>query len=309
MFKLPSRPASGADVHELADFAELLAWVNGQVSAREIVAFLGREGESDPNVGCEDIDDDNADALDEVFVEIEQRARACSGRYPFDLDGAGNVLRYRPKDQVSTWLYGYMLLSTRLDMNRDRMQAGIDGTTLLEEVSAEGLRRYLGGGRARSLVFGTASGSANFPARVMALCQAVGEGINFRSNQGLNPAHVKDDKLDVVAWIPFADDKPSKIIVFGQCKTGTAWTEKLCHLQPGSFIKKWVDTPFTYDPARAYLVSESVDRGRWNGYAIDGGLLFDRCRIVDCCDQIDATLLTRVTAWSTDALAVAKSKL
>ena len=50
MFKLPARPSSGADIHELADFAELLAWANGKVSAREIVAFLGREGESEPNI-------------------------------------------------------------------------------------------------------------------------------------------------------------------------------------------------------------------------------------------------------------------
>ena len=28
MFKLPAKPSSGAHVHELADFAELLAWAN-----------------------------------------------------------------------------------------------------------------------------------------------------------------------------------------------------------------------------------------------------------------------------------------
>lgn len=308
MFKLPARPSSRADIHELADFAELLAWANGRISAREIVAFLGREGESYPNDGCEDVDDDNADALDEVSSEIEKREKACSGRYPFELDSAGNVLHYRPKDEVSTWLYGYMLLSTRLNMNSDRMQAGIDGTTLLEEISAEGLRRYLGLGRAKSMVFGTAAGCANFPARVTALCKDVGEGYQFRNNQNI-AMNAKDDKLDVVAWLPFADNESSKIIVFGQCKTGTAWTEQLCHLQPDSFIKKWIDIPFTYDPARAYLVSESIDRSKWKGYAIDGGVLLDRCRLVDCCDQIDPALLARVTAWSTGALAFAKSKL
>lgn len=201
-----------------------------------------------------------------------------------------------------------MLLSTRLNMNSDRMQAGIDGTTLLEEISAEGLRCYLGDGRAKSMIFGTSAGSANFAGRVTALCKDIGEGFQFRNNQNL-PMDVKDDKLDVVAWIPFADAKSSKIIVFGQCKTGTAWTQQLCHLQPDAFIKKWIDTPFTYDPARAYLLSEAVDRSRWAGYAIDGGLLFDRCRLVDCCSQIDQALLERVVDWSTAALVIAKSKL
>lgn len=309
MFKLPARPSSGADIHELADFAELLAWANGQVSAREIVAFLGRESEGDPNVGCEDIDDENADALDEVSIEIGLREKACAGRYPFELDSAGNVLHYKPKDPMSGWLYGYLLLSTRLNMNANRVHAGIDGTTLLEEISAESLRCYLGNDRAKSLVFGTSAGSSDFAGRVTELCKAVGEGIKFNNKQNLDVTSVKDDKLDVVAWIPFADTHTSKLIVFGQCKTGTAWTEQLCHLQPDSFIKKWIDTSFVYDPARAYFVSESVNRSKWNGYAIDGGLLFDRCRLVDCCCEVGEPLLSRIIAWSTDALTFAKTKL
>lgn len=308
MFKLPARPSSGADVHELADFAELLAWANGSVSAREIVAFLGREGESDPNVGCDDVDDDNANALTEVSVEIEQRAIACSGRYPFELDSAGNVLHYNPQNESSAWLYGYMLLSTRLNMNTDRMQAGIDGTTLLEEISAEGLQHYLGTPRVKTLVFGTSAGSANFTTRVSFLCQELGEGVCFENNYSL-PMNAKDDKLDVVAWLPFTDNKASKLIIFGQCKTGTAWSEQLCQLRPEIFIKKWMSVQFIYDPARAYFVSEAVDRSKWAGHAIEGGLFFDRCRLLDCCDSIEPALLTRIVEWSAAALQVAKRLL
>jgi hypothetical protein len=140
MFKLPNRPSAGAYIHELADFVELLSWLNGSTSTREIVALLGREGESEPNLGCDDTDDENSNTLDEVFVEIEFRQAACEGRYPFSLDATGNVLTFRDGADLPTWLYCYMLLSTRLNMNSERIQAGIDGTQLLEEISAEGLR-------------------------------------------------------------------------------------------------------------------------------------------------------------------------
>ncbi len=305
-FKLPNRPSSGADVHELADFVELLALINGHVSAREIVAFLGREGESSPNDGCDDVDDENTNALEEVFVEIESRINACRSRYPFQIDATGNVLRYSsPVDDLWDALYVYLLLSTRLNMTANKVQAGIDGTEILEEVSSLGIRCYLGSPRAQSIVFGTASSNANFASRVDHLCNLVGEGVKFQNTWNAD-MNAKDDKLDVVAWLPFADGRASKVIIFGQCKTGTAWTDKLCQLQPTAFIKKWIAQPFLYDPIRAYIVSESVNPAKWSGIAIEGGVFFDRCRLIDCCDQIDAPLLTKMTTWNNAAIAFAR---
>lgn len=310
MFKLPALPSAKAGLHELADFAELLAWKNGSVSSREIVAFLGREGESDPNCGCEDSDDENVDALDEVMNEVERRQAACRNGYPYQLDERGNVLHYVPADEGHhALLYGYLLLSTRLNMTTTRSHAGIDGSTLLEEVSAEALRQYLGPrDRALSMVFGTAAGSADFPGKVATLCNALKEGGGFRAYD-TGAVHANDDKLDVVAWSPFADQSPSQIIVFGQCKTGTAWSEKLCQLQPDAFTKKWIDRPFLFDPLRAFCISEAADRSRWGGYAAEGGLLFDRCRLVDCCDALDPSLCKRMKKWCNAALKAASKLL
>jgi len=309
MFKLPGLPSASANIHELADFAELLAWRDGSTSTRQIVAFLGREGEVIQSEGADDdADDENDNTMDEVFAEIEFRQKACKERYPFELDRAGNVLRHTPADDYVTWLYGYLLLSTRLNMQTDRMHAGIDGTLLLEEVSADGLRQYLGVSRARSMVFGTAAEDRNFESKVTNLCEALGEGYKFRNTHNL-PMTAKDDKLDVVAWLPLTDGQGSKLIIFGQCKTGTAWTDKLCALQPDSFIKKWVHTPFSFDPVRAYFVSEAANRSRWSGYAIEGGLFFDRCRIMDCHDHMDPNLFEKLKNWSSSALKAVVSQL
>lgn len=306
MFKLPARPSTQAGVHELADFAELLAWKNQSVSTREIVAFLGREGESEPNIGCDDVDDENADRLDEVMSEIERRQAACRVGYPFALDALGNVLRHHPnKGNPHGKLYGYLLLSTRLNMKSNRVHAGIDGANLLEEISAAVLKSYLGARRAKSLVFGTAAGSADFPGKVNQLCQELGEGGGFRKLDSA-PVHANDDKLDVVAWTPFADQSASQIIVFAQCKTGTAWSEQLCQLQPDAFTKKWLDRQMLLNPLRAFCIAEAAERSYWGGYAAEGGLLFDRCRLVDYCDVLDADLFKKISAWCRDAFKFAK---
>ena len=66
MFKLPAMPSARADVHELADFAELLAWQRESVSIREILAYLGQLSDNDYNEGVDDEDDQNAEVPAEI---------------------------------------------------------------------------------------------------------------------------------------------------------------------------------------------------------------------------------------------------
>lgn len=309
MFKLPAKPSTGAHIHELADFAELLAWAYGSVSSREIVAFLGREGESDPNVGCDDVDDDNAADLDEVMDEIDRRQRACRAGYPFILNEVGTVVRAINDDEShQASLYRYFLLCTRLNMRDSRRHAGLDGALLFEEVCATALRTYLGSHRAKSMVFGTAVGSADFPGKVNDLCGQLGEALGFRKYD-CAPVYANDDKVDVVGWIPFADQTAAQLIIFGQCKTGTEWLDHLCQLQPDAFIATWIDGHFLVQPMRAFFLTEAVNRARWGFYAAKGGLLFDRCRLIDCCDVIEPALLARVVTWSAAAMIAARVDL
>jgi hypothetical protein len=180
MFKLPNAPSARADTHELADFAELLAWVRGSTSAREIVAYLGRLEENDDNEGCDDADDENEAELDEVMNEIERRRDACQSGYPFTLELEGTVLRYtNPADDHRADVYRYLLLSTRLNMKTSRVHADIDGTTLLEELAARVIQCYLGTDRAHSVVFGTAA-AGTFQEKIERLCHDLGEGNGFK---------------------------------------------------------------------------------------------------------------------------------
>jgi hypothetical protein len=300
LFKLPGYPSPQADTHELADFAEWLAWEAGHTSKRAMVAYLGRVDDNDHNVGCNDDDDENSDSLDEVLTEIERRESACGSGYPFRLDRAGTVLRHNAdQDDHRSVLYRYLLLSTRLNMQKHRDHAGIDGTKLLEEAAAHALKNYLGGTRARAHVFGTAK-PGGFSAKIDALCCELREGSGFRS---LDDATVQaqDDKLDAVAWVPFSDFLPGQIIIFGQCKTGSNWRDMVAQLQPGAFIKKWMRDPVLINPVRAICISEALDRSRWKGLCVDAGIVFDRCRLVDFCGDLNSDLLDKLARWTSTA--------
>lgn len=305
MFKLPALPSPRADIHELADFAELLALQNDSVSAREILAYLGRTGDNEYNEGVDDEDDINADALDDVMIEIDRRSKSCAGGYPFALDLKGTVLRHDSMDASErAVVYRYLLLSTRLNMTADKVQADIDGTGLLEEVSAAVLRCYLGYNRAQSVVFGTAIGGT-FRDKVDALCGALGEGGGFEALDP-GPVNANDDRLDSAAWIPFSDKRGGKLIIFCQCKTGSNWREHTTQLQPDAFIRRWMKhRAFLVVPVRAFCVSESTCPNHWGGLVSYAGLLFDRLRLVDFLDRIEPDLLGRIRTWNAAAAAVA----
>ena len=269
------------------------------ISAQAIIRYLGRnEGQKR---GCEDSDDDNSMELDVVMNEMSLRAKACDGGYPFQLSEEGTVLKINKKaltdDPIRTAIYQYLLLSTRLNMRAHKKHASIDGTALLESISAHALRRYLGHERADSIVFGT-SKSAKFDASVKDLCKLLGEGSGIQNPDGNAPVHAKDGKLDVVAWTPFADQLPGKLILFAQCKTGTSWRDSIHELQVLAFCSKWLQQQPVVSPVRAFCIAESASRVRWISDAKDAGLLFDRSRIVELSDELDSRLLTRVQRWT-----------
>lgn len=301
MFNLPGIPSPRAEIHELADFLEFQSWKNQHhtTSKREIQALLGRLDENDGNEGCDDDDDRTADSLDEALTEISKRFEVCGASYPFILDGPGNVLRHDPANvSPGAVFYKYLLLSTRLNMNSNKMHQGIDGTALLEEWGALVLRQYLGTTRAKSFVFGTAEQGQTFREKVDYLHAQVREGGTFRNVDGADvPVTAKDAKLDVVAWLPFADGHPGLVTVFAQCKTGTSWHDRVSELHPGSFIAKWMSGPFVVLPLRAFVVAEAVNRKRIRSLGLDAGILFDRCRLVDCLPDAGADLLGRTNTW------------
>ena len=303
MFKWPGEPSPSDEAHELADYVELVAWRDGSMSAVALIRFLGRREDPDYSAGVPE--EDEADTVvEDAFGEIERRREACAGDYPFVLDDSGAIVQRqggRTGGQANAMhaIYKYLLLATRLDMKNDRRHGGHDGTKLLEELAAETARSYLGS-RSESMVFGTAASARGFPDRINRLCKRIGEGGGFFGH-GSTASRQQDGKLDIVAWTPFSDRLPGQLIMFGQCKTGTHYKDQLAQLQPDAFCRKWLRTQPAVTPTRAFFLSEALPRSGWRDSAVDAGVLFDRCRIVDFARDASDRLLARIRAWTRTA--------
>ena len=295
-------PSPRAQINELADFAELKCWKSGSVSGREILGYLVRIDDNDDSAGCDDREDKNADLLEDVMKEIERRKNACGSGYPFTLEREGTVVKCpeAEPEEAQSAVYLYLLLATRLNMKDNRRHAGLDGTALLEPVSAHAIRSYLGSKKTEVQVFGTYV-KGGFRDKVDKLCEALGEGGGFSEDKA--PAHAKDDKLDVVVWIPFEDRLPGQLIVFAQCKTGTSWRDSSSELQIDIFTKRWIRKNFVVDPVRAFCVAEAVNRAVpfWSHTGYSAGIFFDRCRLVEHCSDLPEESLSRVCGWTLEA--------
>jgi hypothetical protein len=131
---------------------------------------------------------------------------------------------------------------------------------------------------------------------VTSLCTELGEGGGCREIRGRSrPA---DAKLDVVAWRDFRDRREGKLIGFGQCAAGADWKEKLSELDHQAFRKKWFREDLAVDPVRLFFLPRRLGRMDWRHTSIDGGILFDRCRISHHAGFLTGELAERVTAWT-----------
>lgn len=298
MFKFPGTPCQNHTSSELADFAEWRAWQEGSLSTQTLQTDLGRSNENHFHGGSGDEDDANENLVNEVMTVVARREKACNGAYPFRVEEAGCLLRrIEERFEPRAYIYLYLLLCTRLNMQENRTLANQDGTALFEKLTAHVLLNYLGGGRARSLVFGTSTPGA-FKEKINNLCQELGEGGACRSPSADRPLPSGGDgKLDVVAWVPFHDQRSGKLILFAQSKTGTHWRDEMPQLQPLAFMSKWLRNNLLPEPVRVFCVAEAVDT-RWQETQIDGGILLDRCRMVDFADEVPPETLEGIRAWT-----------
>jgi hypothetical protein len=298
-----------ANKSTIADFAEIecLRKDDGSVSSLDITRILLREAES---IG----DDAVKQIVDEAFEELATRSEHCGdeSRYPYEVRRNGGLLARRSPPKLGTpqddLLYWYLLLSTRMNMKSKRRQGGQDATVLFEHLCREVAIRFWGGPGpyVDAIVFGTGRQASDlkdheeleqgvFQSAVLRLCAALGEGVGF-TQKPASAVRAKDGKLDVVVWRRFADKRPGQLIGFGQCKTGTYWENDLTKLRPEGFCTKWLQKQPAVTPVRLYFIADRVIDS-WYDRCVDGGIVFDRCRIVEHATELPHDLLQKIEAW------------
>lgn len=307
-------PPKSSEPTELADWIELsaLSSPNGAMSAQDLITEIRRAGSFDDlheYEGHRDVEKlDSAVEMqneeletmaDAVLAEIENRGSLLGrDRYPFRMEGS-----MKATDRASDSPYAFLTALSFLGVYAgDRSGSG---TEIFEQVSELALLGYLGGtDHAMSFHFGwpRRTGRGSFPDALRDLCDAMGGGMNPLRRP--RDTRFRDDKLDLVAWIPHDDRKQNWLSVFGQCASGSDWKAKVNELLPADFCIKWMSGGPFPTPLAAFFVPHCLRYDDWLDTSNSTQrLLFDRLRISVLLEDTDPALLGRCARWTANALA------
>jgi hypothetical protein len=252
-------PTASDPTESLADWVELQALKSRDrsFSSANLVKFIRQTGSTDAitSVHGDSGSELSQSIAQDAFAEIDNRLKACGvGAYPFEVQKG--LLQARPNPEA----FPYSLC-------------------------AHATLGYLGGpgNNVESVRFGAPRKVplAKLSQAIDNLCGAIGEGDGCRKPQLAR--HTGDNGLDIVAWRNFPDNKQGKLIAFGQCAAGgSGWENKLAEMDASAFVKKWLRTPLVVNPIRMFFVPRRISSIDWENAGIDGGVLFDRCRIAAC---------------------------
>jgi hypothetical protein len=311
---LTPSPSTDDILVDAADWAEANALfrADGSVSREDLARALFRRS-SIRELRARQIADD-------AFLELEDRVQSCgrgrvdSDRYPFSLSPDKTLLSLKRPFRINSnfgLLYWFLLFVTRADMSSGaRVLDGTDPTEVFEQVCADVLGTFWGGESkmSGSMVMGTSAGGgpSSFKSRIEQLCENIGEGAGWRA--GARQPGGGDAKLDVVAWRRFSDKRQGALLGFAQCKTGVNWRDHLTKLQPVTFSRRFMRQSLLLAPLRLYMVPHRIGQHRWEEDTSDGGLLFDRCRILQYSWRVSEPILNRCKKWVAAAYRRQKSR-
>lgn len=307
-YKIPNLPGARAYREEIADFWEVESIRNPELSISQIdiSRILSIELDELNHDGIDSEDDNlndgnsNRNGLIDVFKELKQRTNFCANKYPFNF-GIQSIKICKEKNEFYKKIYLFLLLCARLNMQKQKIQNGIDATQLFENLCAHVAKNYFGNS-SHSFVFGTAN-SGSFKDKVEYLIKNTGEGVKFK-NPNNNPPTKKDDSVDIVVWKEFSDGKRGKLIGFGQCKTGTTtWRDGIYKLKPENFCSQWfLDEPI-FNPIPIVFICDTLNEES-NFYTSQKGFLFfNRFRILEYTDEtLDEKIKEDINTWLKGAL-------
>lgn len=277
MFELPDT----TDYTLLADWVELqLTIEDGPISRSALTSRIEMLTGGSPEL-----------LVGEVWSELGRRARAYS---PERIRVDGDLV-YPPVSCAITPAYVACLLFSLYGFDREHRT----DPKLFERLVAEALARYLGG---EVFIFGwpvMVDQPTDIRERIRELASRICE--RFVEEPA---SRYKDRGVDVVGWSPFPERIPdnhrgSQVVVLTQCATGANWEMKTTEMP----FDSWMDyVHWKSRPIRSFAVPKVIPQDRWHDISKEGGLLFDRIRIVNLIadDMSDSSLAAELTDWTNE---------
>lgn len=274
-----------SDPIEVADALEIAALIapDSQASQCEIITMMADDSDS----GDGTVDDFDA-IFDSAFLVLQNRGDLLADSYPFRVKSGTVEL----SDNAQTTPYTFLLL---LSMLRGKAPEHKNAAKIFENLAGMAAQGYIGG---ESVVFGFPR--ETLPAGFRAALEELVSNRYLNEGRPSFDDHKASDQqdahLDVVAWRHFGDRNAGKLIVFGQCNTGRDGS-KSAELNSIRWNKRWLSGSLSPDPIAAYFIPWCVCEREWRGLCSDGGLLFERLRIVENA-KVSPELLEKIARWN-----------
>ncbi len=301
------RVPSDFEPHNYADFIELLCLANldGEVSHSDVIDRIAPrqkdlgEGDYEENREALELDSDDGffasnrsmisdkwdDKLRDWFLILSMRVSLYGEVYPFIVDG--KELKVRKKKSAKQLTYIYLLLCSNLYLFPKREGGNLANAfevfclkvfkQILPkefEVHLFGKNQYNARGRFRS--------SQSLWSRMHAFARAINEDVSQKiSETEYHAKNTGDEGLDLIAWLPTADELPSKIVLLGQCACGKDWIGKQHQSGFDAWSNKISFTNYTVNNMFIPYCYRKADRGWHKPSVIHKTFLIDRKRLLE----------------------------
>ena len=233
--------------------------------------------------------------IDDAFSELRTRRNLLGDEYPLR---TSETYVGRSSSWHQHLCFSFLLaVSTHEFYEETRLNDGDwhEPAILFEHIVTAVLRRYLNGRAIRV-------GSPREPPAPPAFEDCLPYIASLTTELALRPRNPDvrggDEGCDVVAWVPFVDDRPSQAIVLAQCGIGKHWRSKLYDLSLDLWGKQmdW-HAPATKAFAFPFWLDEEADK--WEYFADKGGILFDRLRLNSLARDADleSSVVQRIEIW------------
>ncbi len=263
MSSLSSPPAS-ASLMIWSDWLELRAFCcsNYSCHTRDVVDALDFDRDWD----SEKLDQDDARSearLGEILEEINFRKKVMGPAYPYDLSSNGRrlVLAKRWSDGQSSYLFCLLLshATSSLILSGDLSPSITYNERRLFQACATICAADYMTGPSVYFDFPRPDGSA-IREKLREVVELWGEGkVRDQPLAGMSGKE-KDGGIDVIAWRPNIDSRPSLRFLLGQTASGLSnWRDKSVRLHLDTFFECWFEERPAAKPAPALFIPFCVE--------------------------------------------------
>ncbi len=268
--------SSKEDTNIFADFVELLTAFSSEdgVSYGDIQdRFFGEPDESN----SPENNDVNESFIDRIFDLIEERITQYGTSYPFSLKD-GQIFVLNKNLSTSQKLYIFLLMSSSLDIFN---AFNSELTTDFETLSLKTMQSFLPNAIIKP--FGKNSeykGTAI--EKIRDLAQDLGLSIKEYELNQIGDRNVQERGLDIVGWLPFADNCQNKIVFLCQCACGKNFESKQHDTHRFENYYDFYKTMPQHTMFIPYSLINPKDRKFYHSDYIERGcLMFERLRILN----------------------------